>query len=157
MEIRTESVANPMPSDELIRKYEDYFKIDFPNSYKEFIKKYNGAVLENKTFVYEEQKYVLERFLCVLEDYQNDKINGWYGIEVIETQIGERLTDNRDLLGAEMIPIAALFAGDFICLDFRNNSENPSICIWYHEQSALFQPVTKKVVDSFEAFLDLLK
>ncbi|MED4236703.1 hypothetical protein P4689_08980 [Priestia megaterium] len=61
----------------------------------------------------------MERFLCVLEDSESDHINGWYDVEVIIAQIGERLTDNEDSIGIDVIPIAALFAGDFLCLDFR--------------------------------------
>lgn len=76
---------------------------------------------------------------------------------MIETQIGERLTDNEDLIGAEVIPIAFLFAGDYVCLDYRNNPKKPEICIWYHEQSEPFKPVTNKITDNFEQFIDMLK
>lgn len=60
-------------------------------------------------------------------------------ISVVLTQIDERLTDNPDTLGGELIPIAILFAGDFVCLDYRKSSK-PSICIWFHEKSEVFAP-----------------
>jgi len=55
-----------------------------------------------------------------------------------------------------MLPIAALFAGNFLCLDYRK-SQNPSVCVWFHEESDDFKPYTKKVTDTFAQFLDLLK
>ena len=34
----------------------------------------------------------------------------------------ERLTSNEDLIGCELLPIAELFAGDYLCLDFTKNT-----------------------------------
>jgi len=56
-----------------------------------------------------------------------------------------------------VIPIAFLFAGDFVCLNYRNNAKKLEICIWYHEQSELFKPVTDKIADNFEWFINILK
>lgn len=156
MEIEIQSIVEPLPDQQLIRKNEEYFRVKFPKDYVSFIEKYNGAVPVKNTLSFNNHAYAVERFLCILENYQDDDVNGWYDIGVTETQIGERLTDNEDLIGAEVIPIALLFAGDFVCLDFRNNAEKPEVCIWYHEQSEPFKPVTKKVADSFEEFLNML-
>ena len=51
-------------------------------------------------------------FLCILKNVQETQ-EGWYDISVVESQIGERLTDNEDLIVIEVLPIAELFAGDF--------------------------------------------
>ncbi|WP_231619529.1 SMI1/KNR4 family protein [Fictibacillus sp. 5RED26] len=56
-----------------------------------------------------------------------------------------------------MLPVAALYAGDFVCLDYRNNVREPIVCVWNHEESSELNPVTYKVSDSFEEFLSMLK
>jgi len=133
------------------------FRVKFPKEYILFIRKYNGAVPVKNEITIEKRVYSIERFLCILEDYQSDEINGWYDIGVTEAQIGERLSDNEDLVGADMIPIAALFAGDFVCLDYRKNSTVPEVCIWFHEESREFAPVTEKIANNFEEFIHMLE
>ena len=45
--------------------------------------------------------YAVTRFLCVLKNIRETQ-DGWYDISVVESQIGERLTDNEDLIGVEI-------------------------------------------------------
>ncbi|HVV99538.1 MAG TPA: SMI1/KNR4 family protein, partial [Planctomycetaceae bacterium] len=97
----------------------------------------------------------IERMLCLLPEPADDP-NGWYDITVILTQVGTRLTDNEDLIGADVIPIAALFAGDLVCLDLRYSFSCP-VVVWDHEQSDDFQPVFETVADSFTEFASLLR
>ncbi len=99
--------------------------------------------------------YVIERFLGFINNYKTSSI-GIYDIAVVLSQIDTRLTDNPDLEGDELIPIASLFAGNYLCLDFTKDGENTSICIWDHEESDEFQPVTYKVADSFSEFIEML-
>ncbi len=61
---------------------------------------------------------------------------------------------NPELVGYEIIPFAVLFAGDLLCLDYRE-SETPSVCVWFHEESEEWNPVTEKVADSFSEFMDM--
>jgi len=133
------------------------YKVNFPKSYITFLKKYNGAIPINCVFFFNEHEYLVERFLSFLGDKINEIEAGWTDIEVIVTQLDERLVSDGDILGMDIIPIAVLFAGDYICLDFRNNKVDPEVCIWDHEQSAPFQPVTKKIANCFNDFLDILK
>ncbi|MEI5907423.1 hypothetical protein WAK64_10175 [Bacillus spongiae] len=37
--------------------------------------------------------------------------------------------------------MAVLFAGDFLCLDYRESRNNPKVCEWDHEISAELEPV----------------
>jgi len=147
----------PSPPKEQVEKLEQFYRITFPDNYKIFINEYNGAIPLNSTFEFDGNEYVLETFLCILGDLKNDYDEGLYDIGVVTSQIFDRLVDDPNELGIRIIPIASLFAGDFICLDFRNSPEIPSICIWYHEQSEPFHPVTKKIANSFDEFLDILK
>lgn len=94
--------------------------------------------------------------MCILDDIENNS-KGNYDIDVVFSQIGERLTDNEDLLGAEVLPIASVFGGDFVCLDFRTDKNNPSVCLWSHEESGDFKPVTYNVADNLTEFLKILE
>jgi len=156
MKLDNNTIVLPLPSDELLDLFENSLRIKLPELYRKFIKENNGVTPITNVFTHNEYDYVVERFLCILEDSESDEINGWYDIEVIITQIGERLTDNEDLIGMNVVPIAALFAGDFICLDFRER-EDPAVVVWYHEESDEFSPVTKEVAQDISEFFGMLK
>jgi SMI1-KNR4 cell-wall len=120
------------------------------------VKLYNGIEVEEATFECNNRGYTIERFLCILDDIENNP-KGIYDIDVVFSQIGERLTENEDLIGAEVLPIASVFAGDFVCLDFRHNKANPFVCVWSHEESGEFEPITFKVADDFDECLKILE
>ena len=147
----------PEPSDELIRREEGFYRVKFPNDYITFLKEYNGGVPVANTFELDGYTYLVERFLCLLGDKKNEYEEGWYDIGVVTTQLFERLTENGDELGITVVPIAALFAGNFVCLDYRGNKDNPTICFWHHELSTEFSPYTKEIASNFSEFLKLLK
>ena len=147
----------PSPQKEQVEKLEKFYRIAFPKEFKVFINEYNGAIPLNNTFEINGNEYVVERFLCIIGNLKNEYEEGWADIGVVISQIFDRLADDPNKLGMSIIPIAALFAGDYVCLDYRNNEVEPEVCIWYHEESAPFQPVTKKIANSFDEFLDILK
>jgi len=144
------------PSDRRVLKLEDYSEVKFPQKYIDFLKSYNGGVPRTKKLEVNDNEYVIERFLC-MTDSPGDSRLGDYDIAVVMTQLGARLSCNPDELGDELIPIAALFTGNFICLDYRKSKTNPKICIWDHEESDDFAPITYFVADSFEEFIDMLQ
>lgn len=156
MELDVNTIVSPLPSDELLDVVENSLRVSFPEPFREFIKKNNGVVPITNVFSHNQHQYVIERFLCLLEDSESDELNGWYDIEVTIAQIGERLTDNEDLIGMNVVPIAVLFAGDFVCLDFRE-TEDPTVVVWYHEESGEFSPVTKTVAQNISEFFGMLK
>ncbi|TCO68981.1 SMI1/KNR4 family protein [Marinisporobacter balticus] len=155
MKIKNDSTL-PIPSEERIESFEDYCGIKLPTEFKDFLRKSNGAIPVTNVFSYNDREYVVERFLCLLDEPQSDDVNGWYDIEVVLSQIDTRLTDDEDLVGANIIPFAALFAGDFVCMDFRNDN-TPSVLVWFHEESEDFNPVTVEVAESINEFFDMLK
>ena len=156
MTIKENTVIYPLPDTRLIEKCEKHWRLTLPEDFRQFISCCSGAVPNEISFDSGGRSRAVERFLCILENYKDTDF-GWYDIRVVESQIGERLTDNEDLLGMEVLPIAALFAGDYACLDFRADKENPSVCVWSHEESEEFAPVTYKVADSFTDFLSKLR
>ncbi|MDQ0718867.1 cell wall assembly regulator SMI1 [Paenibacillus sp. W4I10] len=155
MRVDVNTIVFPLPNKELLEVVERSLRVSFPETYRNFIKEHNGAVPITNMFSMNQQEYIIEKFLCILDDSESDPINGWYDIEVTITQIGDRLTDNEDLVGMNVVPIATLFSGDLICLDFRE-TEEPTVVIWFHEESEEFSPVTQKVATNILEFFELL-
>lgn len=156
MNILNNTIILPAPTDVLIAEKEKKWRLNIPVDYKNFIMQYNGGIPEEKTFRCNNHDYAITRFLCILENVKETEA-GWYDIGVIESQIGERLTDNEDLIGVEILPIAELFAGDYLCLDFRIDKNEPSVCVWSHDESGEFEPVTYFVANTFSELLNKLQ
>ncbi|EFI82832.1 SMI1/KNR4 family protein [Listeria grayi] len=53
--------------------------------------------------------------------------------------------------------LAVLFAGDFLCLDFRESEEKPKTVVWNHEESNELEPVFYHVANSFDEFMNVVK
>lgn len=69
---------------------------------------YNGAIPVTNIFNVNFHEFVLERFLCILEDNESNDL-GMYDIDVILSQIEKRLTDNEELVEVEILLITSLF------------------------------------------------
>lgn len=141
---------------ERIKKVEEYCHVKFPDSYIKFIEEYNVGLPEANTFTANDTNYVIERFLGFVNDYQNSPL-GEYDIAVVLSQIDTYLTDNPNLIGDELIPIARLTTDDYVCLNFKENKEEPSVCIWSSAESEEFHPVIYEVADSFLYFVEELE
>ncbi|MBS5795067.1 MAG: SMI1/KNR4 family protein [Clostridiales bacterium] len=161
MKIDMNSIVEPKPTENLIKRFEEDYEVNFPKKFKEFLLEYNGATPITNILPLDSNEYVIERFLCILEDYEEHE-DGHYVIGVVISQIFDRLTDSEDIIGMDVIPIASLFGGDFICLDYRKKgidyreNKNPIVVIWDHEESEEDSPATKKVANSVEEFFDML-
>jgi hypothetical protein len=156
MTIQENTIILPMPTVELLEEKEKKWKLMLPLDYRNFLLNYNGGIPNEKSFECNGHNYAVTRFLCILRDFHDTQL-GWYDISVVESQIGERLTDNEDLIGVEVLPIVELFAGDYVCLDYRESKDNPTVCVWNHEESEDFSPVTYKASNSFTEFIERLK
>ncbi|MCU9589733.1 SMI1/KNR4 family protein, partial [Bacillus velezensis] len=97
----------------------------------------------------------IDRFLCILKVTGENELE-WYDIGATMSQLDERIIEDEDLIGVEILPIAVLFAGDFVCLDYRSNRNEPAVCVWSHEESGEFAPVTYPVANNFAEFLEML-
>ncbi|MDS9473268.1 SMI1/KNR4 family protein [Sporosarcina pasteurii] len=156
MKIENNSIIFPTPDDKLISRVEESFEIKFPTDFIDFILKNNGAIPITRFFRHGSNRYVVDRFLCLLDQPGvNDK--GMYDIKVVFSQLDERIISDGDATGAELVPFAALFAGNFVCLDYSENKKEPTICIWYNEESDEFEPVTEKIADNVSDFLGMLE
>ena len=150
-----QSIIYPFPTDALLQEREVAWRVKLPDDYKEFIMRKNGFRLSKNLYALTNRSFLIERFLCILENTKENSL-GMYDIDVVMSQLDERLFVHEDILGFELIPIVALFGGDFICLNYVEDSENPSICIWYHEESYELEPAIEFLANNFTEFLAML-
>ena len=148
----------PGPSNALLERFQYFYKVNLPTDYIRFIVKHNGAVPAKGSFDCNNHSYFIERFFCMLKDDElkiHDDIS-WSDIGVVITEFEGHLIDDEDMIGVNLIPIALLFAGNMVCLDFRKDPNHPSVCVWDYYKSAELSPVTYKAADSFTEFLNML-
>ena len=153
---QNQSIIYPLPTDALLQEREVEWRVKLPDDYKEFIKRKNGFRPSKNLFSLTNRSFLIERFLCILENTKDNPL-GMYDIDVVMSQLDERLFVYEDILGFELIPIVALFGGDFLCLNYLEDTENPSICIWYHEESYELEPAIELVAINFTEFLVMLQ
>ena len=151
-----QSIIYPLPTDALLQEREISWRVKLPDDYKNFIMKNNGFRTSKNLFSLKNRSFLIERFLCVLENSKDNPL-GVYDIDVVVSQLDERLFVHEDILGFELVPIAALFGGDFLCLNYIEEPENPRICIWYHEESYELEPAIEFVANNFTEFLAMLQ
>ncbi len=154
------SVIQPLPSEEDIAAFEKGWRVHLPQDHRQFLKDNGGGLPVRKSFIAAGREWVVDRFLAIISDYHDNPL-GDYDISVNLSQLNDRMGEDPDGLGAEMVPVAVLFAGDYICLDFRvkqlPEEAVPSVIIWLHEESEYLAPATLYVADSFTEFLALLR
>ncbi|MDB5357309.1 MAG: Cell wall assembly/cell proliferation coordinating protein [Phycisphaerales bacterium] len=115
----------PPPSDEEIAQFEETFRVKLPPEYIAELKSGNCGVPVENVFYQGRRGRLIERMLCIHQKPADDRIYGWYDIAVVLTSVESRLLDDGDLVVPNIIPIAALFAGDLVCLDYRKGPESP--------------------------------
>ena len=153
---QNQSIIYPLPTDALLQEREVAWRVKMPDDYKEFIKKENGVIPSKRYFHFENNEKVIDRFLAILA-ISGKKTEEDYDIGVVSTQLEGRIVFDEDNVGMQLIPIAALYGGDFLCLNYVEDSENPNICIWYHEESYELEPAIEFLANNFTEFLAMLQ
>ena len=153
---QNQSIIYPLPTDALLLEREVVWRVKLPDDYKEFIKKENGVIPSKRYFHFENNEKVIDRFLAILA-ISGEKTEEDYDIGVVSTQLEGRIVFDEDNVGMQLIPIAALYGGDFLCLNYVEDSENPNISIWYHEESYELEPVIEFLAKNFTEFLAMLQ
>ena len=151
-----QSIIYPLPTDALLQEREVAWKVQLPEDYKKFIKNENGLIPSKRYFHFGNNEKVIDRFLAILA-ISGEKPEEVYDIGVVSTQLEGRIVFDEDYVGMQLIPIAALFGGGFLCLNYIEDPENPGICIWHHEESYELEPAIEFVADSFTEFLAMLQ
>ncbi|AGK70971.1 SMI1 / KNR4 family protein [Streptococcus cristatus] len=153
---KKQAIISPMPTDALLHEREVAWRVKLPDDYKKFIKNENGLIPSKRYFHFGNNEKVIEHFLAILA-ISGEKAEEAYDIGVVSTQLEGRIIFDEDYVGLQLIPIAALFGGDFVCLNYVEDSENPSMCIWYHEESYELEPAIELVANNFTEFLAMLQ
>ena len=153
---QNQSIIYPLPTDALLLEREVVWRVKLPDDYKEFIKKENGVIPSKRYFHFEHNEKVIDHFLAILA-ISGEKTEEDYDIGVVSTQLEGRIVFDEDNVGMQLIPIAALYGGDFLCLNYVEDSENPNISIWYHEESYELEPVIEFLAKNFTEFLAMLQ
>jgi len=152
---KEQAIISPMPTDALLHEREVAWRVKLPDDYKEFIKKENGIIPSKRYFHFGNNEKVIDRFLAILA-ISGEKEEEAYDIGVVSTQLEGRIVFDEDNVGMQLIPIAALYGGDFLCLNYVEDPDNPNICIWYHEESYELEPSLEFVANNFTEFLAML-
>jgi hypothetical protein len=130
-----------------VRSTEEMINRRFTPAFLAFLKEHNGGVPKARYFKLGRNVKVVDAFLSLVPDYENDPL-GQLDIGVVWSQIEDRLNDS-------LVPFAALFPGDFLCFDHKG-TRKPRVVLWDHERSDQRGPVTTPVADDFEQFLGML-
>lgn len=145
----------PPPPQARLERLQDSFENRFPKSYLDFLSKNNGVKVRPRDVHVGQRKFAIERFLPIVSDPKVDK-DGWADVAVVATQLDLRLAIDENSTRLDIVPIAAVFAGDFIVLDYRKDRDNPGVALWDHELSDDFSPKTEFLASSFAEFLKQL-
>ncbi len=146
----------PAPSAARIARFEAAQRVTLPEAFKNFLAHSNGGAPIENHFLHEGEEREVETFLCLLDNARADPEHGWNDLSVVITQLGSRIAEDEDQLGAKIVPFAKVSVGDFLCLDFRQSSAHPTVGLWEDERSDDFQPHVEEVAGSFEQFLAML-
>ena len=152
---KEQAMIYPLPTDGLLHEREVAWRVKLPDDYKEFIKKENGIIPSKRYFHFGNNEKVIDRFLAILA-ISGEKAEEAYDIGVVSTQLEGRIVFDEDNVGMQLIPIAALYGGDFLCLNYVEDPDNPNICIWYHEESYELEPAIEFLANNFTEFLAML-
>ena len=152
---KEQAIISPMPTDALLHEREVAWRVKLPDDYKEFIKKENGIIPSKRYFHFGNNEKVIDRFLAILA-ISGEKTEEAYDIGVVSTQLEGPIVFDEDNVGMQLIPIAALYGGDFLCLNYVEDPDNPNICIWYHEESYELEPAIEFLANNFTEFLAML-
>ena len=150
-----QSMIYPLPTNVLLQERDVAWRVKLPDDYKEFIKNENGLIPSKRYFHFGNNEKVIDRFLAILA-ISGEKAEEVYDIGVVSTQLEGRIVFDEDYVGMQLIPIAALFGGDFLCLNYIEDPENPSMCIWYHEESYELEPAIEFLANNFTELLAML-
>ncbi|PJN58189.1 hypothetical protein PAEAM_37610 [Paenibacillus sp. GM1FR] len=82
LKIKNNSIIYPLPGSNLIKRVEENFEIEFPKDFIDFISESNGFIPITRFFEFKSNRYVVDRFLCLL-DKPSEHDKGMYDIKVV--------------------------------------------------------------------------
>ena len=86
---QNQSIIYPLPTDALLQEREVAWRVKMPDDYKEFIMRKNGFRLSKNLYSLTNRSFLIERFLCILENTKDNPL-GMYDIDVVMSQLDEQ-------------------------------------------------------------------
>ncbi|PED08598.1 SMI1/KNR4 family protein [Bacillus pseudomycoides] len=129
-------------TDKEIQQVEQYFDIKFPIDFVECVKKYNGGYPRPKIFDIPEQD----------ENVFNNLLT--FDLES-EYSIIQRYESIKDRLVDKVYPFGRDSFGNFLCFDYRNTPEAPTVVFWEHEED--MEKAIYPVCSAFQELLNSLR
>ncbi|MGG3580939.1 SMI1/KNR4 family protein [Priestia megaterium] len=153
-----DSIIYPLPQDQDIAELEASFRVQLSNEYKTFLKRYNACeIIDSTPLTIVNKRCQIERLLGIIKNLSEHPY-GMYDIGCCETSLGEQGQNfyYEDLIGSELIPIAKLAWGDYLCLNFHYDKNNPPVYFLDYEESYECDSATSRIADTFQSFLSML-
>ncbi|WP_085990925.1 SMI1/KNR4 family protein [Oceanobacillus senegalensis] len=121
-------------------------------------RKYNIKLPQDYTFYLQHygNDYIKEDYHFIPPEGLSNKIkltpfgvDSFYGLYNDENNMEDKINFYKDLLPADLIPIADLPGGDLVCIGIKDDTQN-KIYIWFHEMDG---ENLYLVSDSFKSFI----
>ena len=132
--------------------FQDFHDIDLPPAVLAHLRERNAARPVARIVPDGGNERIIDRFLGMVE---RDHPLYAYHVDVVVTQLDERILFDPDGPDLPLLPLAALDGGDFMCLDLRE--DGAPVVIWDHEASDDMAPAVHRIADDWDAFLAMLK
>lgn len=150
--------ARPATTGE-VERYERRNMFEFPPELRSMFLADNGGVPVKCVLCPQQRRIV--RYLGLYGPDVVGPAADHYSLHAVSVDfLGDRLSWSEDEDDTLLVPFAELFAGDYLCLDYRASEppirRNPRVVVWLHELSEEFHPVVEIVADSFSEFLGRL-
>ena len=109
-----------------IKNLERKYNIKLPQDYSIYLQHYGND------YIQEDYHFILPEGLSNKIKLTQFKIDSFYGLYKDENYIEDKINFYKDLLPADLLPIADLPGGDLVCIGIKGDTQN-KIYIWFHE------------------------
>lgn len=126
-----------------IKLFEEKYQLKLPQDYAFYLQHYGND------YIREDYRFIPSIELPKKIKQTQFEIDSIYGLNNDENKITNKINFYKDLLPADLFPIADLPGGDLICIGKKDDKRN-KIYIWFHEMA---EENIFLVSDSFESFI----
>ncbi|MED4461936.1 SMI1/KNR4 family protein [Metabacillus fastidiosus] len=126
-----------------IKTFEEKYQLKLPQDYAFYLQHYGND------YIREEYRFIPSIELPKKIKQTQFEIDSIYGLNNDENKIDNKINFYKDILPADLFPIADLPGGDLICIGKKDDKQN-KIYIWFHEMA---EENVFLISDSFESFI----
>lgn len=134
---------NNIWNEDHIKSLEIKYNIKLPQDYSFYLQHYGND------YIKEDYHFIPPEGLSNKINLTQFEIDSFYGLYNDENNIEDKINFYKDLLPADLIPIADLPGGDLVCIGIKDDTQN-KIYIWFHQMDG---ENIYLVSDSFKSFI----